>query len=48
MRTKSRAVYVADFETTSEEQYKLEGRTRVYLWKLLSLDKEKRVYWCKS
>lgn len=38
MRTKQRKTYCADFETTSVEQYKLEGRTRVYLWKMLSLD----------
>lgn len=44
MRTKSRPVYVADFETTPEAQFKIEGRTRVYLWKLVSLDKSKEFY----
>lgn len=29
---KQPAIYCADFETTAFEQYKKEGRTRVYLW----------------
>lgn len=31
-------IYVADFETTGEKQFKIEGRTRVYLWNLKSLN----------
>lgn len=31
-------IYVTDFETTSENQFKLEGKTRVYLWQSKSLD----------
>ena len=31
-------IYCADFETTSLEQYKVEGQTRVYLWKMMGVD----------
>lgn len=31
-------IYCADFETTSYEQYKVEGQTRVYLWKMMGVD----------
>ena len=31
-------IYCADFETTSLKQYELEGETRVYLYKIVSLD----------
>lgn len=30
--------YCADFETTSNAQYEVEGCTRVYLWKLMGVD----------
>lgn len=40
MRKKKIPIYCADFETTSNEQYKLEGETRVYLWCLKSLNEE--------
>ena len=33
--------YCCDFETTSKEQYLIEGRTRVYLYKWTSLDGSK-------
>ena len=32
--------YCADFETTSIAQYKIEGQTRVYLWKLMGVDND--------
>lgn len=38
MRSKNKPIYVCDFETTSERQFKIEGRTRVYLFKISSLD----------
>ena len=40
MKTKKLPIYCADFETTSYTQYNLEGRTRVYLWCLKSLDEK--------
>ena len=39
-RSKTKNIYCADFETTSETQYKLEGFTRVYLWKLKGVEGE--------
>lgn len=43
-KVKLKGEYACDFETTSEKQYKLEGETRVYLFKMVSLknDYEKR------
>ena len=38
MRKKKLPIYCADFETTSKTQYDIEGKTRVYLWCLKSLD----------
>ena len=38
MKTKKLPIYCADFETTSYNQYLLEGRTRVYLWHYKSVD----------
>lgn len=40
MKTKKLPIYCADFETTSYNQYVQEGRTRVYLWCLKSLDEK--------
>ena len=40
MKTKKLPIYCADFETTSYNQYLQEGRTRVYLWCLKSLDEK--------
>ena len=40
MKTKKLPIYCADFETTSEKQFKIEGRTRVYLWLLKSVDEK--------
>ncbi len=40
MKTKKLPIYCADFETTSYNQYKIEGRTRVYLWCMKSLDEK--------
>ena len=37
-RPKKKPIYCADFETTSEEQYKLEGSTRVYLYKIMGVN----------
>lgn len=37
-RNRKRPVYCCDFETTSEKQYEVESKTRVYLWCLKSLD----------
>lgn len=39
-RPKSTPTYCADFETTSETQYKRDGETRVYLWKMLGVDSQ--------
>ena len=38
MRRPKLKTYCADFETTSFEQYKVEGQTKVYLWKLMGVD----------
>ena len=38
MRKPKQLIYCADFETTSLAQYKVEGETRVYLWKLMGVD----------
>ena len=38
MRKAKNLIYCADFETTSYQQYQVEGRTRVYLWKLMGVD----------
>ena len=38
MRKPKQLTYCADFETTSLAQYKVEGETRVYLWKLMGVD----------
>lgn len=43
MKTKKLPIYCADYETTPYKQYLIEGRTRVYLWCLKSLD-EKECY----
>lgn len=43
MKSKKLPIYCADFETTSQKQYLLEGKTRVYLWCLKSVD-EKECY----
>lgn len=40
MRRKKLPIYCADFETTSLDQYKLEGETKVYLWCIKSLDEK--------
>ena len=40
MKSKKLPIYCADFETTSYNQYIEEGRTRVYLWCLKSLDEK--------
>lgn len=40
MKTKKLPIYCADFETTSYNQYLEEGRTKVYLWCLKSLDEK--------
>lgn len=37
MRVKEN-IYVADFETTAKAQYEKEGRTKVYLWEIKSID----------
>ena len=37
-RRPKKHIYCADFETTSMEQYKVEGQTRVYLWKMMGVD----------
>ena len=37
-RTKKKPIYCADFETTSEQQYKVEGSTRVYLYKIMGVN----------
>ena len=37
-RRPKKHIYCADFETTSLEQYKVEGQTRVYLWKMMGVD----------
>lgn len=41
MFSKKLPVYCADFETTSKKQYEIEGKTRVYLWCLKSVDGKK-------
>lgn len=38
MRKAKNPIYCADFETTSYQQYMVEGQTRVYLWKLMGVD----------
>ena len=38
MRKAKNPIYCADFETTSYQQYLVEGQTRVYLWKLMGVD----------
>lgn len=38
MRKAKNPIYCADFETTSYQQYVVEGQTRVYLWKLTGVD----------
>ena len=38
MRKANNPIYCADFETTSYQQYQVEGCTRVYLWKLMGVD----------
>ena len=38
MRRPKHLIYCADFETTSNAQYEVEGCTRVYLWKLMGVD----------
>ena len=43
MKTKKLPIYCADYETTPLNQYLIEGRTRVYLWCIKSLD-EKECY----
>ena len=40
MKSKKLPIYCADFETTSYNQYQQEGRTRVYLWCLKSVDEK--------
>ena len=40
MKTKKLPIYCADFETTPYNQYLIEGRTRVYLWCMKSLDEK--------
>lgn len=37
-RNRKTKTYCADFETTSEEQYKRDSFTKVYLWKLMGVD----------
>ena len=39
-RTKKKPIYCADFETTSEQQYKVEGSTRVYLYKIMGVNND--------
>lgn len=38
MRKSKTNTYCADFETTSEQQYKRDGFTKVYLWKIMGVD----------
>ena len=38
MRKSKTNTYCADFETTSETQYKRDGFTKVYLWKIMGVD----------
>ena len=38
MKRRSNLTYCADFETTSMQQYAVEGCTRVYLWCLMGVD----------
>lgn len=38
MRKPKNLTYCADFETTSNNQYQVEGETKVYLWKLMGVD----------
>ena len=40
IKHKKLKIYCADFETTSKVQYEIEGKTRVYLWCLKSLNLE--------
>lgn len=40
-RKKSFQIYCADFETTSESQYKRDGFTKVYLWKIMEVNGNK-------
>lgn len=44
MKKKTPKIYCCDFETTSKAQYLVEGRTRVYLWKLMSIDEKEDYY----
>ena len=43
MRRPKQETYCADYETTPYEQYLVEGRTRVYLWKLMGVDNDVNV-----
>ena len=40
MRRPKQHIYCADFETTSYAQYVVEGKTRVYLWKIMGVDSD--------
>lgn len=46
MYKKKLPVYCADFETTSMAQYKIEQRTRVYLWCIKSVDEQESYMGC--
>ena len=37
-RSKTNHTYCADFETTSESQFKRDSFTKVYLWKIMGVD----------
>ena len=38
MKKPKNLIYCADFETTSNNQYQVEGETKVYLWRILGVD----------
>lgn len=38
-------LYMADFETTVEMQYKMEGRVRVWAWAIEEVDGKQRQFW---
>ena len=38
MKKPKNLIYCADFETTSNNQYQVEGETKVYLWKIMGVD----------
>ena len=44
-RIVTKGEYCCDFETTSLKQYELEGRTRVYLYKIVDLKTGKKEHY---